>query len=433
LTGVKSVATADGYSYCAVLRTGGVVCWGGASVGQLGNGEMSVTASFPVRVHGVGHAKKLSGVAAIVAGYGTYCALLRTGRVDCWGSGLEGALGDHSTAARATPVAVRGAGGSSALTSVSRLLAVPAQILYPSSSFCALLSTGRVDCWGANTDGQLGAGTTNDSTVPVRVRGVGGPGRLAGVTRLSAGYQSVCARLRSGGVDCWGENGGGGNLGNGTTGPDSCGGTPCATTPTAVVADESLTPLTGARLVVNGGTDSSNCALMMSGQVRCWGQGGGGQLGDGTGSGSDVPMPVAGVDGVGTLAGATRLASTGDGYCAVLSSEHVDCWGVDEVGQTGNGLGGAPQTCFFPGTEPCWQSPVAVLGLGAHGLLSHVASVSSDNDGYCAVLTTHRVDCWGYNEVGQLGVGTATGPDSCYGYVCAASPAAVRSVLRAPR
>ncbi len=430
LTGVKSVVSADGYTFCALLKSGRVDCWGQGSLGELGNGHLTAYARYPVQVHGVGNTRKLSGVVSMVANNTTYCALLGTGRVDCWGRGADGALGNHATADRATPVAVHGVGNSAALTSVSKLVAVPAEVIYASSSFCGLLRSGQVDCWGSNTDGQLGVGTTNDSTVPVAVRGIGGAGRLNDVTSLSAGYQSVCARLGSGKADCWGSNGGGGNLGNGSSGPDSCGGSPCATTPTAVVADAGLAPLTGVRLVVNGGSDSSNCALMTSGQVRCWGQGGDGQLGYGAGYSSDVPVTVNGVGGVGTLGQATGLVSSGDGYCAVLRSKHLDCWGLDEVGQTGNGQASQPQTCFFPGTEPCWQSPVAVLGLHARGLLPDVTAVSSNTSGYCAVLTSHRVDCWGYNDVGQLGVATSTGPDSCYGNVCAASPAAVRSVVR---
>ena len=84
------------------------------------------------------------------------------------------------------------------------------------SSTCATNATGGVDCWGDNYFGQLGNNTTTQEPTPVAVLGVNGTGTLSGVTSVSVGYDSTCATLSTGGVDCWGYNRDG-ELGNNTT------------------------------------------------------------------------------------------------------------------------------------------------------------------------------------------------------------------------
>ena len=260
LTGVQSV-TSDGASYCALLPSGHVDCWGGGRYGQLGNGKFySVSkgktgptglpgSAVPVAVKGVGGTGTLGGVASLTGEGGGYCALLISGKVDCWGTAPPVQLGNgkfytSGNEGSAVPVAVKGVGGTGTLGGVAGLIAAY-------SGFCALLTSGKVDCWGEGRFGQLGNG------------------------KLLHHWQR--GLRRTGGRQRGGRNGHPGRRGR-----------PIAK--------------------YSGGY----CALLTSGQVDCWGDGQYGGLGDGVrhgNEGSAVPVAVKGVGGTGTLGGVVGLTS----------------------------------------------------------------------------------------------------------------------------
>jgi len=165
-----------------------------------------------------------------------------------------------------TPVAVTGLSGATVIS-------------VGEDSVCALLSGSTIECWGDNEYGQLGNGTTTTnacecSTTPVAVSG------LSGATAISAGYESSCALLSGGTVECWGDNNVG-QLGNGTTTTTGC---YCSTTPVAVSG------LSGAT-TISAGYDAA-CALLSGGTVECWGYNDEGQLGNGTTTNSPTPVAV---------------------------------------------------------------------------------------------------------------------------------------------
>ncbi len=270
LSGVRSLAS-DGQGVCAVLGSGGVDCWGYGGEGELGDGSF-LESAVPVPVKGVGGSGTLTGVASLApfnefGGSANYCALLRSGGVDCWGFGLFGQLGDgkfYTTGNERSdvPVAVKGVGGTGTLTGVASMDTSSAN---GHTTYCAVLTSGGVDCWGYASAGQLGDGVNHGATqgtdVPVAVAGVGGSGTLTGVSSIKAGFTAFCAVLTSGGVDCWGA-GGNGQLGNNSnSGSD---------TPIAVEGVGGTGTLSAVKSL-SSASEASFCALLSTGGVDCWG------------------------------------------------------------------------------------------------------------------------------------------------------------------
>ena len=340
LSGVTQVA-AGIFHTCAVLAGGEARCWGAGLFGQLGNGGFDSSAS-PVAVSG------LSGVTQVAAGFTHTCALVAGGEVRCWGGNSFGQLGSGSFGdASSVPVAVTGLSGVT-------------QIAATDNHTCAIVASGEVRCWGDNGSGQLGNGDYNSSATPVAVSG------LSGVTQISAGDNHTCAVVAGGDVRCWGENGSG-QLGNGST-------TGKFPTPVAVSG------LSGAVQV--GAGNSHTCAVLAGGEVRCWGAGSSGQLGNGGFGNIRTPVVVSGLSGV------TQIAVGASYTCAVAADVQVRCWGANWAGQLGNGT-----------TAPS-STPVAVSGLSG---ATQVAAATG-NGHTCAVVAGGEVRCWGYNSDGQVGV-----------------------------
>ena len=127
--------------------------------------------------------------------------------------------------------------------------------------------------------------------------------------------------------------------------------------------------------------------------MDCWGRGTEDALGNGTGSNSATPVQVEGVGGSGTLSGVASIATDQAGFCALLHSGGVDCWGSSASGDLGNG------------TLSDSATPVQVVGVGGSGTLAGVASLVSGWTGYCAILGSGGVDCWGRDDDGELGNG----------------------------
>jgi alpha-tubulin suppressor-like RCC1 family protein len=284
LTDVQSIAT--GYYYtCALMTTGGVRCWGDNGSGQLGNdpyttpcptSDVPVQCSpVPIEVQGL-----TSGVKAIAAGYAHTCALMTTGGVRCWGSNQWGQLGDDTSLGsyRSTPPS------TDVLTGVEA-------IVTGAMHTCALMTTGGVRCWGENSSGQLGDGTTTyaETTPPTSdvLTGVQGVA-AAGVKGYTVSGGHTCALMTTSGVRCWGSNQWG-QLGDGTT--------------TGRLTPPSSDLLTGVQAIAAAGVynvqstvaGGHTCALMMTGSVRCWGWNYFGQLGDGTTIDRSTPTPVQGI------------------------------------------------------------------------------------------------------------------------------------------
>lgn len=256
--------------------------------------------------------------------------------------------------------AVSGSGGIYALGRASGV----ASGVYHS---CATMTNDTVECWGQNGSGQLGDGTTTNSTTPVTVKG------LHGVSALAAGEMFNCALLSNGTVQCWGDNSRG-QLGNGTT--------TSSNTPVAVSGLSGVTSIAAGTFHV--------CATLANGTAECWGAGDSGQLGQGSTDDASTPVQVSG------LSGPVTAISPGEYHtCALLQDTTVSCWGDDEYGQLGDGI-------TLDGPPYISLTPVQVVGL------SSVQAISDGPYDGCALLADGTVQCWGTNEFGILGNGTTT-------------------------
>ncbi len=299
-----------------------------------------------------------SGVTAVSAGGGHTCALTSGGGVVCWGSNSLGQLGDGTTTDRLTPVAVSGL--SNGVTAVSA----------GSVHTCALTSGGGVVCWGFNSEGRLGDGTRTDRLTPVAVSGL-----ATGVTSVAAGSAHTCAVTSAGGVMCWGYNRFG-PLGDGTT--------------TGRLTPVAVSGLSSGVIAVVAGSDHT-CAVTSGGGVRCWGNNDFGQLGDGTKTTRLTPVAVSGLSsGVSTVTAGYRHT------CAVTSAGGVVCWGSNGPKELGGGQLG-------DGTTTDRSTPVSVIGLS-----TGVTAVAAGVYHTCATVNESEVACWGANRSGQLGDGTTT-------------------------
>jgi alpha-tubulin suppressor-like RCC1 family protein len=198
---------------CAALADGTAYCWGQNDYGGLGNAT-TTDSNVPVQVKGVGGTGVLTGVVQVAAGDWSSCARLDTGQVRCWGYNSQGELGDGAVAQQTSPRVV--IAGETNMASPTSPLQNVVQIANGNRHRCALLSNGRVVCWGANDWGTLGNGSLVDSAAggPVYVHNAANgtctaadqSGCLTDIVEISVELYHVCARASTGHAYCWGDN-----------------------------------------------------------------------------------------------------------------------------------------------------------------------------------------------------------------------------------
>ncbi len=410
LTGVKSLASAGNFgSFCALLTSGSVDCWGDDWLGELGNGGQTaegVGVPYPVQVLGVDGSGVLSGVTSLVGGVFDYCALLNTGNVVCWGYGAEGQLGygpapESSLPAYNVDFPVYTATGLDPETMnpipLTGAVGLASEGGSDSGAYCAVLTGGAADCWGIDNNGDLGNGAYGPdncggddcSIFATPVVGIGDSGTLSGVADIVGSFAGACAVLTGGGVDCWGDNRAG-ELGNGASGGSS-------DSPVSVEGIGGSGTLTNVTELATSVLDQSDCALLTSGKAACWGSNANGAVGDGNGAESNAPANVVGVGGSGTLSGLSALNGELRGFCATIASGNGDCWGYNGQGQLGAGVN---PTCVTV-LSGC-SSPVTVLNVSGTGSLTGVANFGGNDESSC-VVASGGVDCMGVNASGEIG------------------------------
>ena len=287
-----------------------------------------------------------------------------THKLVAWGWGATGQLGDGSNSSSDVPAKVKLAKG----VRVTQVAAGGYHTL-------AVTSTGAVLAWGYNSNGQLGDDSTTGSYIPVKVKLPKG----TKVREVAAGAIHSLALTSTGAVYAWGYNADG-ELGDGTTtGPQTCSSYPCSETPVKV----KLPKGTKVTQIAAGGFQS--LALTSKGAVLAWGEGADGELGDGSYSGSDVPVAVM-------LPKGTKVSQIAAGAffsLALTSKGAVFAWGSNSNGQLGDGST----------TET--DLPVKVkLPKG-----TNVTEIAGGEYHSLAVTSSGRALAWGSGDDGQLGDG----------------------------
>ncbi len=327
------IATGDEHT-CAVLEGGTLRCWGYNRFGQLGYGNINDVGDdeTPAMVDTV----DVGGVVTEVsAGSSHTCAKLEGGKVRCWGNPDNGRLGYGNTRAVGAEELPSAAGDINlgrravGIQAADGRFALAFGGIVPGSISCAVLEGGGVRCWGPSS-APLGYPRRrtdlgdNETPADVGVVDIGGP-----VTQIAAGVLHVCALLGgdavsgAGPVRCWGENAAG-ILGYGMD--------PLIIGDDEHPAEAGDVPIGGnaTQIALSG---MHTCALLDTGNVRCWGIGDilGYESNDIIGD-DEVPSSV----GVVNLGGRALQISAGTQHtCALLEGGRVRCWGGNEHSQLG--------------------------------------------------------------------------------------------------
>ena len=355
---------------CVLLDNGAVRCWGGSNGGQLGqaNYESIGDDEIPFEASDVDVGGKAT---QIVAGASHVCALLENGAVRCWGVAAElgygnsNNIGDDETPASAGDVDV----GGKAI-----------QLAASEQHTCALLVGGSVRCWGWGGYGELGYGNTEnigDDETPASAGDVDVGGA---VTQIAAGPEMTCALLSTGAVRCWGIGGTGG-LGYGNQADIGDDETPASAGDVSV--GETVTQIAAGA--------GHACALLSTGNVRCWGEANDGRIGYGNTvriGDNETPASAGDLDIGGKV---QALALGGVHSCALLVGGSVRCWGAWNYGSLGYG-----NTDNVGDDEtPAMAGDVDVGG--------PVKQIAAGGDRTCALLTNGAVRCWGAGVLSILG------------------------------
>ncbi|MFN8444230.1 MAG: hypothetical protein U0175_25835 [Caldilineaceae bacterium] len=234
----------SGNHTCALTEQGVVKCWGDNQLGELGDGT-TTNSLFPVTVVNL-----TEEVIDIASGQVHSCVVLKSGGVKCWGGSYQGQVGGNSYPFRTTPI------------DVPDLASGVQSVVGGGYHTCALTTIGTVKCWGGGNQGQLGNGSSGDSTIPVTVTGI-----TSTVIAISAGSGHTCALDNVGKIWCWGSN--------------EWGQVGVKELETYFNTPVEVQGLAGKAISISCGYGHT-CALFEDSTVMCWGNNSSGQLGDGS-------------------------------------------------------------------------------------------------------------------------------------------------------
>jgi len=344
LSNIASVAM-DGESVAAITTTGDLYTWGRNQYGQIGNGKSGTDEiqTTPVKV--------LSNVASVTMNQGTVAALAENGDLYTWGKNQYGQVGNGKSgtdAVQKTPV---------------KILSNVAKLTENDGPAAAITTNGDLYCWGANWFGQVGNGTRDHQTKPVKV--------LSDVLSVSTSSTTL-AITTNGDLYGWGYTEMG-QVGNGKKMPEDS-----QTTPVKVLSN--VASVTA--------TLTNSAAITTSGDLYCWGENGDYQIGNGTFTMQATPFKV-----LSNVASFTN--SKGINPAAVTKNGDLYTWGNNADGQIGNGQSGLTDDPLSDGIKQ--KTPVKVLSnVVSASIIDHVSS---------AITKSGDLYCWGNNDEGSVGNG----------------------------
>ena len=347
-----------GNAHTCGVNAGRLWCWGHNAYLQVGDGT-TINRFLPVTVGPEVDWSSISTYSSITAVQRTSTCGIRSGELWCWGRNTYGQLGDGTTGTgRDHAVRV----GTAEDWNV---------VAMGNGHACGIKADGELWCWGRNGDGQVGNGTYTDRTTPARIGG------RTDWTSVATGSRHTCG-VAGGVLWCWGSNVSG-QVGDSTTATRNA--------PTAVSA-----PFSGWTSVSAGGDDLAGaghtCAIRSPGELWCWGRNTSGEAGLGAVTGTVVPLRVG-------AASDWKQVDAGERHtCGLRGAGALWCWGYNASGQVGDGTTTQRTTPVPVGSATDWRT-VTVAGTLFHG--GHTCAIRGGSG---------QLWCWGSNLAAQFGDGT---------------------------
>lgn len=338
-----------GGTNCSVVTGGAGYCWGDNAYGQVGDGT-TTPRHQPTLVSGNYTWASLSSEYDQGDSAATTCGVTTGGDAYCWGHNSHGEIGDGTTTERDVPTLVS---GSHVWSSIS----------VGAVDVCGITTANLAYCWGANWDGEVGDNTQTQRTSPTAVSG--------GLTwtSITVGSYDACGVTTTGDGYCWGWN---------TIGQTGDGTTTQHHVPTAISGAYQWSNISA------GKGNGTNCGVTTSGVGYCWGYDGHSEFGDGGTANQTVPTAVSGSH--------TWISISSGSYstCGLTTSNDAYCWGVNWNGQIGDNSGTSKTV------------PTAVYGgLKFSSVIAGANKTASDTN--CGLALDGVEYCWGYNSEYQIG------------------------------
>ncbi len=353
-------------SFCARMSDGTIQCWGRNHLGTLGRGAGAGAASArPAPVVGIDDATEIASTAGTGnSGSSAVCARLADERVQCWGDNSNAQLG------LTAPAVTRDSFEHPTPTDIAVSVPVAHVALGPTNGCAVASDGGDLYCWGSNANRLLArpdAATTGSNVWQGPALAEREGFELA---RISLGHKTAFGLTKDGQLVSWG----------------ATAGRPTSLSFTLPTAHPTPTDTTSVSSHGRQASDAVTC-VVARGRLSCWGKNDVGQLG--TGLPDDERYPAETIVEAGEDVFAQQVAVSAAHTCVRLTDGTVACSGANNAGQIGAPANVASSATF---------RRVALQG--------YAVQVAASTSATCALLVTGEVYCWGGNIYGERGQGT---------------------------